>query len=208
MLFSLGKKKPYILGINGSPHKNGIVKDLLEMVLEGAKAKGAEIEMIHLYEMFIIHEPGYYSEQAKTEIPKNMPKDDIVKIYPKIRRADGLVLATPVYWANMSGVMKDFIEHLTALENKDFQLEGKIAAFIAASKENEGGIEMAAMSMVTALVQMGVLIPPNGVMWHPGTWVTNEKRIKNWAQEDAPKVGKNMVKLINHLKKHPIYWEA
>lgn len=64
----------------------------------------------------------------------------------------------------MSGVMKDFIDHLTALENDGFKLEGKVAAFIAATKENEGGVEMAVMSMVTALAQMGVLIPPNSIM--------------------------------------------
>jgi multimeric flavodoxin WrbA len=137
-----------------------------------------------------------------------MPPDGITALYPEIERADGLVLATPVYWANMSGIMKDFIDHLTALENRDFALEGKVAAFIAASKENEGGVEMAAMAMVTALAQMGVLIPPNAVLWHPGRWVTATGDHPSWAREDAPRVGRNMVRLIELLRAHPIAWSA
>ncbi len=174
--------------------------------MKGAKKAGAEIKTVHLSQLMIVHEPGYYSVNAKLAVPEKMPKDGIVELYPEILRADGLVFGTPVYWANMSGVMKDFIDHLTPLENKGFRLEGKIAAFIAASKENEGGAEMAAMSMVTALAQMGVLIPPNAVMWHPGTWINSKKTIASWAQKDAAKVGKNMVKLIGLLKKNPISW--
>jgi len=29
---------------------------------------------------------------------------------------------------------------------------------------------MAAMSMVAALTQMGIMFPPNSVMWYPGAW--------------------------------------
>jgi len=199
-------KKPFVLAINGSPHDHGVVHELLDLVLKGAEKVGAEIKTVNLYKLKVVHEPGYYSEDATQEVPEKMPKDDITDLYPEIIRADALVLGTPVYWANMSGIMKDFIDHLTALENKDFALEGKVAAFIAASKENEGGVEMAAMSMVTALAQMGVLIPPNAVLWYPGTWITSKKTIDSWAKEDAPKLGRNIVKVIELLRKNPIDW--
>ena len=201
-------KTPFILGVNGSPHKTGIVVELLQLVLSGAEKAGAETRLIHLYDLRLGHAPGYYSESPEKEKPENMPKNDVTALYPEIIRADGLVFGTPVYWANMSGAMKDFIDHLTPLENDGFQLEGKIAAFIAASKENEGGVEMAVMSMVTALAQMGVLIPPNAVLWYPGAWKTTIKRYDSWAKEDAPKVGRNMVRLINMLQKNPIKWSA
>jgi multimeric flavodoxin WrbA len=201
------RSKPLILGINGSPHDKGTVSTLLNAVLNAAKRAGADVQRLDLYKMKVSHEPGLYSVSPKLEVPKNMPKDDIAAAYPLIMKADGLVLASPCYWANMSGVMKDFIDHLTALENDGFKLQGKVAAFIAASKENEGGVEMAAMSMVTALAQMGVLIIPNGILWYPGKWLTAKKTDKSWAKTDAPLVGKHMVKMIKLLKKHPISWE-
>lgn len=199
---------PFILGICGLPHKSGIVQELLELLLEGARKAGAETKIVDLYGLDIVHERGLYSEDPKKAVPENMPPDGITALYPEILRADGLVLATPTYWANMSGIMKDFIDHLTPLENNNFMLEGKVAAFIATSKENEGGVEMAAMSMVAALTQMGVLIPPNAIMWYPGSWVRAEKKTEGWAKEDAPIVGRNMVQLIKLLQKYPIEWSV
>ncbi|MBI1974216.1 flavodoxin family protein [Candidatus Micrarchaeota archaeon] len=200
------KYRPFVLGINGSPHSMGITAKLLDLVLGGAKRAGAETRRVDLYKLRITHEPGLYSISSRLEVPKRMPRDDIRDLYKDIIRAGGLVLATPNYWANMSGIMKDFIDHLTALENKNFALEGKVGVFIAASKENEGGLEMAATSMAMALAQMGVLIPPNGIMWHPGDWETIKGKVKNWALHDAPICGQKMTELIKLLKEHPILW--
>ena len=199
-------QKPFILGINGSPHRDGIVTELLASVLNGAETEGAEVDTIHLYEVDSQFVNGAYSKDPALETPEHVPKDGLTELYPKILRADALVLATPVYWANMSAVMKNFIEHLTPLENDGFKLQGKLAAFIAASKQNEGGVEMAAMSMVAPLAQMGCLIPPNAIMWYPANWSSAKEEHIGWAKEDAPKVGRNMVKLIQRLRADPIDW--
>lgn len=198
--------KTLILGFNGSPHKTGTTAELLDLVLAGAGKMGAETRRIDLYDLAITHEPGFYSEDPKKEVPAKMPKDGVTALYPDIVAADGLVFATPTYWANMSGVMKEFIEHLTALENDHFKLQGKIASFIAVSKENEGGVEMAVMAMVAAVGQMGVLIPPNAIMWHPGIWVNSSGVPHSWAKEGAGLVGENMVRLAQLLKERPIDW--
>lgn len=200
------KSTPFILGINGSPFINGNVSHLLKLVLGGAKKEGAEIKIINLYSLKIRHEQGFYSKSPKKAIIKNMLKDDMKKLVPDILRADGIVFATPVYWANMSGAMKDFIDRLTPFENDGYRLEGKIAAIIASSKENEGGRHSAAMSLASPLLQMGFMLPPLSVMWYPGKWSTSNKKIKSWGEEDAPKVGKNMVCLIKLLRQNKIRW--
>lgn len=192
---------PYIIGINGSPFRDGTTVKLLNAVLNGAKNAGAKTEILHLYELDIKPTPGNYSVSPKLETIKKMPKDGMQKIYKKLLKAEALVFATPTYWANMSGMMKTFIDRLTPLENDGFKLEGKLAAFIAVSKEGEGGAEMAAMSMVAALLQMGVMIPSNAVLWYPGKWVRADGVDESWAFSDAPKVGKAMVKLSKLLKK-------
>jgi multimeric flavodoxin WrbA len=198
--------QPYIIGVNGSPHTDGVVHELLSLVLDAAASEGSETRLINLYELESIRVRGHYSKDPASEIPANAPQDDITALYPEILRADGIVFGTPVYWANMSAVMKDFIEHLTPLENAEDTLLGKVAAFIAASKENEGGVEMAAMSMVAPIAQMGMLIPPNAVMWYPSKWASARNEHTSWAREDAPIVGRNMVKLIKQLKENPIDW--
>jgi multimeric flavodoxin WrbA len=199
--------KPFILGINGSPNKDGVVFELLNSVLVASQEQGAETKTIHLYDLKTVPTGGAYSKDPTSNTVANAVRDEITDLYPEILRADGLVFATPVYWANMSAVMKDFIEHLTPLENDGFALQGKVAAFIAASKENEGGVEMAAMSMVAPMTQMGVLIPPNAVMWYPSYWSNAREEKVAWAKEDTPKVGRSMVRLIEQLKTTPIDWK-
>src|SRR3989344_5775478 len=106
------KKKILILGFNGSPHKDGIVARLLKRTLQGASRAGAQAELINLYDLSIERESGEYSKNPKKVNLKNLPNDDFRKLVPKIIAADGLVFATPNYWANMSAVMKNFIERL------------------------------------------------------------------------------------------------
>lgn len=40
-----------VIAINGSPRKNWNTATLLEKALDGAKSVGADVEMIHLYDL-------------------------------------------------------------------------------------------------------------------------------------------------------------
>lgn len=197
---------PYIIGINGSPYKDGGIMALLKAVLDGAHAAGADIEMIHLYDLTIKPTPGLYSRDPALETPENMPEDDMKPLYEKILRADGMVFASPSYWGTMSAEMKKFIERLTPLTNTGARLMGKVAAFVAHSKENAGGVETAALDMAKCLLQMGVIITPYSVLWYPSNDPSAMIKEEAWAFADAPHVGRNMVRLINLLKEHPIHW--
>lgn len=195
---------PLVVGINGSPFKDGIVNKLLDSALEGARLEGAEIATIHLCDLQIGYEKGSYSKDPA--VIDDSANDDFTALLPRLLRADAFVFATPVYWANMSGAMKTFIDRMIYLENNGSRLEGKPAAFIAASKENEGGLEMAVMSMVAAVTQMGVLIPANSILWYPGDWTTTSGTMKNWAEQFAPLAGRNLVKISRILETSDIKW--
>jgi hypothetical protein len=43
-------------------------------------------------------------------------------------------------------------------------------------------------------------------MWYPSHWSTARANQSGWAKEDAPKVGRNMVALIELLREKPIEW--
>jgi len=188
-----------ILGVNGSPHPAGATAKLLNAVLEGARFAGGETEVLNLYDLRINPTEGLYSINPNLETVANMPDDDMKALYKKIQRAAGIVFATPNYWALMSGPMKTFIDRLTPLEN-EYKLTGKIAAFIAVSKENQGGTEFAAISMLIPIVQMGFIIPPFSVLWYPSDAQQAQGTKETcWAFNDAPFVGRNMVKLAERI---------
>lgn len=61
----------------------------------------------------------------------------MAKIYPKVREADVVVLATPLYYWNMSGQIRTAIDRLFALEEGDGNLlrgHGKACALLMAAE--------------------------------------------------------------------------
>lgn len=76
---------------------------LTEKLIEGAKASGHDVEHISLKGKSIGFCIGCLSCQ-KTQ--KCVIKDDAVEIAEKVKNADTIVFATPIYYYEMSGQMK------------------------------------------------------------------------------------------------------
>jgi len=203
------KNKVLIVGINGSPHKNGTTIMALNRVLESSKRQGADVKLINLVDKNIKPCRGCYSEDPRIcKYPCNI-KDDMQEILELLVKSDGIVFATPVYWFNMSGLMKNFMDRLTSLATRGYKLEGKVGVFIAASKEDEGGKTLASIIMASTMNHLGLLIPPYSIMFYPG----KEKTVENgknvwidWELKDSKLIGKNIVKLCMLLRNSKLKW--
>jgi len=100
--------------INGSPRKNENTAKMCESFAKGAQSKGIETEIINLYD---IDFKGCRSCFAcKLKGGKSFGKcgypDGLTPLLDKISQADGIVLASPVYFGNVTGVMRCFAERL------------------------------------------------------------------------------------------------
>ncbi|AGK95696.1 flavodoxin family protein [Clostridium pasteurianum] len=103
-----------IIAFNGSPRKSWNTATLLEKALEGAASKGAETELINLYDL---NYKGCASCFACKKIGsksygKCALKDDLTPILDKIEEADGIILGSPIYLGSITGEMKSFLERL------------------------------------------------------------------------------------------------
>lgn len=103
-----------ILGINGSPRKNWNTGTLLNKALEGAASQGAETEIIHLYDLEF---KGCISCFACKRINgksygKCAVKDDLAIVLKKVEKADAMVLGSPIYFGEVTGEMRSFLEKL------------------------------------------------------------------------------------------------
>lgn len=108
----MAKRK--ILIIKGSPRKGGNSSTLAKEVAKGAKAQGAEIKSIYLHELNI--NPCSGCEACQEAKDKDCIIDDDMKnLYPKIKEADALVFASPIYWFTYSAQTKLFIDRCFAL---------------------------------------------------------------------------------------------
>jgi len=103
-----------VIAINGSPRKNKNTATLLTKALEGAASKGAETELIHLYERNF---KGCVSCFACKVKDCKMPgiclyKDSMTSMLEKCMEADAIILGSPIYFWDVTGEMRSFIERL------------------------------------------------------------------------------------------------
>ena len=93
---------------------NGNSAILANQVAAGAKDAGAEVETIYLHYMNIQPCSACESCQEAKELDCVI-KDDMKALYPKVRAADALVFASPIYFFTMSAQTKLFIDRCYAL---------------------------------------------------------------------------------------------
>ncbi len=201
--------KIFVVGINGSPHKEGTTALMLNKFLRKIKKYNGQTKLIHLIDHKINPCLGCYSKSPKLCKYPCIQKDDMQKIYPLLEQADAIVFGTPVYWFNTSGLMKNFIDRLTCMATGGYLLEGKVGVFFAVSREDEGGRVNAVLSMASALNHLGLLIPPYGLLFYPGReGVVKKGRViwDDWVLKDASKIAGNIIKLCKFLRREKFKW--
>lgn len=88
--------------------------------------------------------------------------------------------------------MKNFIDHLTMLEERGFLLEGKVAGFIATCEEDGG--QQALNAMTGPLSGMGLIIPPFAMLFYNINMA--EKSEHGWQEKDPELVGANVARMV------------
>jgi len=98
-----------VLGIVGSRRKGGNTDLLVRKVLEGASAHKIETECIYLNDYEIADCTG--CEGCKNTFSCIL-NDDMQIIYRLLESADALVLGSPTYFYNVTGITKNFFDRL------------------------------------------------------------------------------------------------
>jgi multimeric flavodoxin WrbA len=109
-----------VLGIFGSPRRDGNTDLLLEEALKGAQEEGAKVEHIFLSDMTIMpcKECHGCDQTGKCVI-----LDDMQKIYPKLLEADVVILASPIFFYGVTAWAKALIDRSQSLWSKKYLLK-------------------------------------------------------------------------------------
>jgi multimeric flavodoxin WrbA len=124
-----------VLGIMGSPRKNGNTHILVDKILEGARDAGATTEMLLLGDMTLRECDGCLACWKGRDCSK---ADDMNAVYPKLAASDVIVFGTPVYWYGPTALMKAFIDrfvYFNCPENRP-QVRGKSALLAVPFEED------------------------------------------------------------------------
>ena len=126
-----------MVAILGSPRRKGNSATLAENVVGGAKSVGAKVDTYFLHEMDIKPCAAYAlcHEDMNAECVIN---DDMQKLYPKLRQADAIVIASPIYWFTISAQTKIFIDRCYALGNSGgYALKGKRIGIVLTYEDSD-----------------------------------------------------------------------
>jgi multimeric flavodoxin WrbA len=96
-----------VLGLSGSPRRQGNTELLLDQLLAGAAAKGALTEKMVLCQMTI--EPCEECDECY-ETGRCVVQDDYQLLYPKLIKAERIVLAAPIFFLGLPAQAKAFID--------------------------------------------------------------------------------------------------
>ncbi len=107
--------KKHVLAILGSPHPNGVTATLLERSIQAAQRAGYSVTRLDLYEKNLAYCTGCRACLASGQC---VQQDDVQEIVALLRRSQVVVLAAPVYWANVPAPVKNLFDRLlgTAME--------------------------------------------------------------------------------------------
>ncbi len=107
-----------ILGIEGSPRKDGNTEKLVKEVLAGAREAGCQTECIKLAELSIDYCRGCGSCRATGEC---VVEDDMDRVVAAIQNSDVIILGSPVYAWQVSGTTKVFMDRLCRLLTPSYE---------------------------------------------------------------------------------------
>ncbi|MFC1884198.1 NAD(P)H-dependent oxidoreductase [Thermodesulfobacteriota bacterium] len=107
----------YIVGLQGSPRKNSNTDILLSSLLDEAKNLGAGISKIEVARKKIepCRECGTCEKKGFCPID-----DEMQQIYPLLRRADLVIMATPIFFYGATAQMKALIDRSQALWSRTY----------------------------------------------------------------------------------------
>lgn len=107
-----------ILGIVGSPRRGGNTDTLIQAALNHATAQGAEVEKLYLCDYNIGECLGC---NRCNETCRCVLNDGMQEIYQKLEAADALILGSPTYFYQVTGLTKLFLDRLYAYDIFDDQ---------------------------------------------------------------------------------------
>ncbi len=137
----MSARKPFIVGIGGTTREGSTSEQALVIALNAAQAAGAETEIFAGKDL---HLPMYDPDpNSMTEAAKHLVES--------LRRADGVIFASPCYHGGVSGLIKNAIDYIEEMRSDDrVYLDGRAVGAIGCGYGFQGpGMVLAQLRQMT-----------------------------------------------------------
>jgi multimeric flavodoxin WrbA len=181
--------------------------EVVDLVLGHLAERGVTGETIRLADRRIPVGLGY-RESGDDEWPG---------IVAKLKAADIVLFATPIWWGGRSSLMQRVIERMDALDEEYIAdgrsaLYNKVAGIVITGSEDGALATMGSIMMV--LTWMGFTLPPEcaaywvGEVGQPTSEEAGKRRANEATAHMAKNLARNLVFYAQLLKKHPLVAKA
>lgn len=127
------KKRLKVLAINGSTRRDGNTADMINIVLEEIRRAGYERELIQLSGEDIAPCKACFACAGKGNCV--FGDDRFQELYHKMTEADGILLGSPTYSADVSATLKAVMERASIVcDNNRGMLRHKVCGTIAVAR--------------------------------------------------------------------------
>lgn len=180
-------------------------EELAALVVENMKSYPVEVssEILRLADMNIPVGLGL----------RESGEDDWPGITEKIKAADIILFATPIWWGNRSSLMQRLIERMDAFDEMYLaggrsQLYNKVAGIVITGSEDGALSAMGTIMMV--LTWLGFTLPPEcaaywvGEVGQPPSQDREKRRKNDASQHMAKNLARNLLYYAQLLKMHPL----
>jgi len=186
-----------VLGIIGSPRRNGNTHVLVSKILEGVQSEGISTEVIFLEDLLIKECDGCH---VCWESEKCVKKDDMSNLYQKIIESDAIVFGTPVYWYGPTALMKGFIDRFVYFngDKNRKKIKDKLAVIaVPFEEENDETVEPVVSFFKKSFDFLGVKLI--GKIIAPGVTKRGEVKEKKEYMDEAYELGRKIARTIQNL---------
>ncbi|MBD5463263.1 MAG: flavodoxin family protein [Lachnospiraceae bacterium] len=174
-----------VLIVSSSPRKEGNSDVLCDRFARGASEAGHEVEKIMLRDKKISPCNACY---ACMETHTCVIKDDMADIFPKLLKADVILLASPVYFYSVSAQMKAVIDRCL-VDHK--RIAGKKFYFIVTAADPQHEAAEGTLAAFRGFIRCLPDSQERGVIYGTGTWDKGDV-FRHPSYEQAYKMGKEM----------------
>jgi multimeric flavodoxin WrbA len=135
-----GNSDILVVGVNGSPNREGNTAELVGMVLDACREAGARTELVQVMDALEGQERPYCIACGSPCPEVCHRKANLAGAYDLLRRADALVVGSPVYFGTVSAQLKAFWDKSRNLRGEK-ALVGVPAGAVAVAAARFGGQE-------------------------------------------------------------------
>ena len=141
------QQRPAVVAGIGRPRRKGNTAALVDSALEELERSGCSCSRIVLSDKRINACDGH-ANCGERVCPHD---DDMPGILAQVYAADGLILATPIYYENVSGQMKTFMDRNATRYYHEEWLAPKVVGLIAVAAESSADDTLGAMRRFVSL---------------------------------------------------------